>query len=64
MIRIESRWPSWARWRKVTACLHSEARPFDRETGELTFNCRTEAEITLKSLCQWNAGEFRIVEEN
>ncbi len=60
MFRIESRYPTWARWRIVTASPHRETRPFDK-TG-LIFTDHAEAESAMESMKNANAGEFRIIE--
>lgn len=59
--RIESRYPTWARWRIVTASPHRETMPFDARG--LLFATREQAEIARAKMLTANAGEFRIVEE-
>ena len=60
--QIESRWPSWAKWRKVTARPHDERMPFN-EHREIEFLTETEAVHAIASMSKANAGEYRIVEK-
>jgi len=58
--QIESRWPKWARWRKVTAAPHSERWPYN-EKYELEFKSLALAKQALKNLRKANSGQFRLV---
>lgn len=59
--RIESRWPSWSRWRVVTPAPHAERHRFDK-TGLFwdTWEQASAAKLAFESC---SAGDYRIVEE-
>lgn len=59
MFRIESRWPSWARWRVVTPAPHSERFPYDSKG--LCFIAIRDALAAVESMRRCNAGEYRII---
>lgn len=61
--QIESRWPSWAKWRKVKARPHDERMPFN-ERHEIEFLTETEAVHAIAAMSKANDGEYRIVEKN
>lgn len=58
--QIISRWPHWARFRKVTARPHGERYPFDPKTRELVFDTYDEARIAADSMQLHNSGEYRV----
>ena len=58
--QIESRYPTWAKWRKVTARPHDERMPFNKNR-ELEFLTETEAVDTMAQIAKANAGEYRII---
>ena len=60
--RIESRWPSWARWRTVTPRPHDERYPFDAKG--LVFTSRPDANVAANSMSLANSGEYRVTRES
>lgn len=56
--RVESRWPSWARWRVVQPRPHDERHPFDG--SGLAFPTREAAESAKHEMERANAGEYRV----
>jgi hypothetical protein len=61
MYAIESRWPSWSRWKRVTTRPHDERNPYDPVTLELRFDTLKEAEKYCEQSSRANSGENRIV---
>ncbi len=59
--QIISRWPSWSRWRKVTARPHGEKHQFDQRTKELVFDDCYEALAVAEAMSKANAGDYRVI---
>ena len=59
MYRLESRWPSWAKWRRVYPKPHGERNNFDPKG--LFFFTYTEAEMAADSMRKANGGDYRVV---
>ena len=59
--QIISRWPNWARWRRVTARPHDERWPFDPLTNELVFDDPYTALEAAESMAKANAGDYRVI---
>ena len=50
MYNIQSRYPSWARWRYVTARPHDERMPFDPATGRIQFEIESQAVFAMADI--------------
>jgi hypothetical protein len=59
--QIISRWPQWARFRKVTARPHGEKYHFDARTRELVFDTYDDAINAVESMKRANAGDYRVI---
>ena len=59
--RIESRYPSWARWRTVQPVQHRERYGFDHEG--LRFVSHGEDVLAMREMQRANAGDYRITEQ-
>jgi hypothetical protein len=57
---VESRWPTWARWRPVTVRPHDERHDFDPATGEIRFHSFRAAFDAAADMARANAGEYRV----